>query len=408
VASPPPTIILGATAIAFAASASAYARGRETLGELLAFAGTLFFGNGIWLLARAVHLDGHYPDAALWWAIGALLTAHLIKSRLIAVEAGIVAMAWVGLETGLFRRPAHVFLGLGAGLLWLAYRTRSAAVLTVAIVSIAAWVAATGVFVFSTTGLLPGAGIVSAAATVALIVSLLFARRIRSDAAAAPATAAGPNRRVRAIGAAISGVTLVALLGAVLAMHAWPLWTGQLVYLRVRPVDSRDLLRGDHVALSYPIEDVLLRVPGEPVDAIPPDPAGPPISLTPPLVDPIGDWWKVDEEQARGWRDREIYLQLQPLPANAPGVAQEHRPVTVAERPVPGAVNLAGRIVFFTSFDYSFRLQFGLDAFSADAPTARLIDEAMQRDAPIYAEVAITSSGRARVRALVVDGRRVE
>ena len=112
--------------------------------------------------------------------------------------------------------------------------------------------------------------------------------------------------------------------------------------------------------------------------------------------------------QARGWRDREIYLQLQPLPANAPGVAQEHRPVTVSERPVQGAVNLAGRIVFYTSFDYSFRLQFGLDAFTADEPTARLIDEAMQRDAPIYAEVAVTSSGRARLRALIVDGRRVE
>ena len=406
-ASPPPAIILGATAIAFAASAIAYARGRDTLGELLAFAGTLFFGNGIWLLARAVHLGGHYPDAALLWAIGALVAGHLVKSRLIAIEAGIVAMAWVGLETGLFRRPAHVFLGLGAALVWLAYRTRSAAVLTVAIVSIAAWIAATGVFVFSTTGLLPGAGVVFAAATIALIVSLLFARRIRnrSDAAAG---AAGPSRRLRAIAAAMSGVTLVALLAAVLAVHAWPLWTGQLVYLRVRPVDSRDLLRGDHVALSYPIEDVLLRVPGEPVDAIPPDPAGPPISLLPPMVDPIGDWWKLDEAQARGWRDREIYLQLQPLPANAAGVAQEHRPVTVSVQPVPGAVNLAGRVVFYTTFDYSFRLQFGLDAFSADAPTARMIDETMQRDAAIYAEVAITSSGRARIRALIVDGRRVE
>jgi len=406
VASPSPAIILGATALAFIASAIAFARGRDAAGGLLAFIGTLFYGNGIWLLARAVHLDGHYPDAALLWATGALLTAHLIKSRLIAIEAGIVAMAWVGLETGLFRRPAHVFLGLGAGLVWLAYRTRSAAVLKIAVVSIAAWIAATSVFVFSTTGLLPGAGLVFAAATIALIVSLLFARRIRnrSDAAAA---AAGPSRRLRAIAAAMSGVTLVALLAAVLAMHAWPLWTGQIVYLRVRPVDSRDLLRGDHVALSYPIEDVLLRVPGEP-DAIPPDPAGPPVSLLPPMVDPIGDWWKVDEDQARGWRDREIYLQLQPLPANAPGVAEEHRPVTVSEQPVPGAVNLAGRVVFYTTFDHSFRLLFGLDAFSADGPTARLIDEAMQRDAPIYAEVAVTSSGRARIRALIVGGRRVE
>jgi uncharacterized membrane-anchored protein len=281
-------------------------------------------------------------------------------------------------------------------------------VLTVAVVSIAAWSTATSLFVFSKSRLLPGAGIVVGAAVVALMASLLFARRLMNRRDAATAPAAGSNRRGRAIAAAISGVLLVALLAAVLAKHAWPLWTGQIVHLRVRPVDSRDLLRGDHVALSYPIEDVRIRVPGEPADPIPPDPAGPPISLQSPTVDPIGDWWKVGEEQARSWRDREIYLQLHPMPANAPGVAQEHRPVTVSDRLVPGALNLAGRIVFYTSFDYSFRLQFGLDAFPVDGAAARMIDEAMQRDAPVFAEVAVTRSGRARVRALIVDGRRIE
>jgi uncharacterized membrane-anchored protein len=142
--------------------------------------------------------------------------------------------------------------------------------------------------------------------------------------------------------------------------------------------------------------------------AIPPDPAGPPPSLLPPDVDPIGDWWKVDEEQARGWRDREIYLQLKPQPAGAPGVAEEHRPVSVSDRLVAGAVNLAGRIVFYTTFDYSFRLQFGLEAFPVDEAAGRLIAAAMQRDAPIYAEVAVSRSGRARLRALIVDGRRVD
>jgi uncharacterized membrane-anchored protein len=397
-------IIVGATALAFIAAAIAYSRGRERLGEFLAFAGTLIFGNGIWLLARAVHLRGHYPDAALWWAIGALVAGHLVKSRLIGIEAGVVAIVWVVLETALFRLPAYAFAGLGVGLLWLAFRTRSAAVLTVAVASIATWITAFSVFVASNTRLLRGAGIVAGAAAVALLTSLLFARRIWPGSAAA---AAVPVRRTRSVAAVLSGATLVGILGAVLAVHAWPLWTGEIVHLRVRPVDSRDLLRPDHVALSYPIEDVIIRIPGDAADAIPPDPAGPPLSLLPPIVDPIGDWWRIDEGQAQTWRDREIYLQLQPLPATAPGVAQEHRPVTVSLQPVPGAVNLAGRIVFFTSFDYSFRLQFGLDAFTTDAATARLIDAAMQRDAPIYAEVAITRSGRARVRALVVDGRRI-
>jgi uncharacterized membrane-anchored protein len=395
-----PVVIISATALAFIAAAIAYARGRDGLGSLLAFIGTLCYGNGIWLMARALHLNGHYPDAALWWAIGALVAGHLVKSRLIAIEAGLVAIVWVALETGLFRQPAYPFAGLGVGLLWLAYRTRSAAALTVAVVSSVVWIAAINVFVFSATPLLRGTVIVAAAAAVALILSLIFARRIFRPA--------DTPRHVRPIAAALAGTTLVALLAGIVAIHAWPLWTGQLVYLRVRPVDSRDLLRGDHVSLSYPIDDVRIRVPGEPIDAIPPDPAGPPPSLLPPDVDPIGDWWKVDEEQARGWRDREIYLQLKPQPAGAPGVAEEHRPVSVSDRLVAGAVNLAGRIVFYTTFDYSFRLQFGLEAFPVDEAAGRLIAAAMQRDAPIYAEVAVSRSGRARLRALIVDGRRVD
>src|SRR5262245_4328838 len=171
-----PVVILGATALTFTAAAVAYARGRTGAGELLAFIGTLVYGNGIWLLARALHLDGHYPDVALWWAIGALIVAHLVRSRFIGIEAGIVAMAWVGLETGLFRRPVYPFLGLGAGLLWLAYRTRSSGVLTIAVGSIAAWIAATNVFVFSTSRLLPGAVAVMGAALLAMIVVLIGER----------------------------------------------------------------------------------------------------------------------------------------------------------------------------------------------------------------------------------------
>lgn len=409
---PAPPAILGATGLAFVAAAIAYARGRDGAGGLLAFVGTLIYGNGVWLLAKALHIRGHYPDAALWWAAGAIVIALLLRSRAISIQAGLVAIVWALLETAMFAKPAWPFAGLAVAILWLAFRTRSAAVLGIAVVGLVMWVAALRVFVFTPIGLVRGSGVVAAAGVLAIVVSMIFTRRVFRTGVAEPGLAgvpaAGPHRRSRTIAAALSGVTAVGLLGGILAVHAWPLWTGEIVYLRIRPVDSRDLLRAGHVALSYPIEDVIIRVPGEPADAIPPDPAGPPISLQPPIVDPIGDWWKVGEEVAQSWRDREIFLQLQPLPAAVPGITGEHRPVTVSDRLVPDALNLAGRIVFFTSFDYSFRLQFGIDAFPADAATARLIDEAMQRDAPIFAEVAVTRSGRARLRALIVDGRRFD
>ena len=78
-------MIMTSVAAAFGGAALAYARRHRTLGEVLAFAGTLLFGNGIWLIAQVLHIQGHFPDAFLWFSIGALSAAVLVESAAIGV-----------------------------------------------------------------------------------------------------------------------------------------------------------------------------------------------------------------------------------------------------------------------------------------------------------------------------------
>ena len=133
-------IIFTAVAAAFTASAIAYAREHHTAGELLAFAGTLLYGNAIWLLAQVFHISSHYPNGALWWMIGALATAHLLRSRLIGLEAIAVLFVWLLMETSWFAHPNYLFLPFGAAAVWLAYRVESAWVLALSALTVTTWI----------------------------------------------------------------------------------------------------------------------------------------------------------------------------------------------------------------------------------------------------------------------------
>jgi uncharacterized membrane protein len=91
-------ILIGAVAAAFAASAVAYAQGRQTAGETL---------------AQVLHIQGRYPDAFLWWAIGVFACAALVRSKSIAVQASVLLLAWVFFEGTFAQHTALAFL-----LLW--------------------------------------------------------------------------------------------------------------------------------------------------------------------------------------------------------------------------------------------------------------------------------------------------
>jgi uncharacterized membrane protein len=99
---------------------------RRRLGEALGVLGTMFFGAGIWLVAQVYHIDEHYPNAFLLWALGALALAWAVPS----VAQGMIATAllciWSCTERFGFSAPAHwAPLLLLAGIGSLAWRERS-------------------------------------------------------------------------------------------------------------------------------------------------------------------------------------------------------------------------------------------------------------------------------------------
>ena len=134
-------IVFGVVGSAFAASVVAYVKARPQAGETLALAATLLYGNAIWLLAQVFHIQGRYPDGVLWWIIGAAVTAHLLASKMIGLEAALLVPLWLSLEWN-FPGENLRFVPLGAAIVWLAYRVNSPLILRIVIASATMWLLA--------------------------------------------------------------------------------------------------------------------------------------------------------------------------------------------------------------------------------------------------------------------------
>ena len=134
------TMVMASVGAAFAGAAAAYARGRRTLGEVLAFAGTLLFGNGIWLIAQVLHIQGHFPDAFLWFAIGAVAAAFLVQSVAIGAGSAVLAGVWIISEATFYSHIIYPFLVLWPCTVWVAYRLRSAMMVRLLGLTAALWV----------------------------------------------------------------------------------------------------------------------------------------------------------------------------------------------------------------------------------------------------------------------------
>lgn len=141
-------IVFGMVGGTFAASAVAYRRGRLWLGEALAFAATILYGNGIFLLAGVFHIRAHDPDGLFWWMAGTLVTAVLLRSRLVALTATALLLVWVPYEGAEYARPNYWFLPAVAVAAWLAVKLRWAGLLGVTAAISALWLLVTAAFAF--------------------------------------------------------------------------------------------------------------------------------------------------------------------------------------------------------------------------------------------------------------------
>jgi uncharacterized membrane protein len=132
-------IIMSSVALAFSAAAVAYARRHPAAGETLALIGVLLYGNAIWLIAQVLHIQGEFPDAFLWWAIGALACAALVRSTWIGVAGAVLVFIWVIAAGFTFSRPLLTFVILCPLTMLLSYGLRSPLMLRVAGFAAAAW-----------------------------------------------------------------------------------------------------------------------------------------------------------------------------------------------------------------------------------------------------------------------------
>jgi uncharacterized membrane-anchored protein len=188
---------------------------------------------------------------------------------------------------------------------------------------------------------------------------------------------------------AIAGAICLSILSGILVVHAWPLWTGQAALLPVTPIDPRDMFRGEFVRLDTPATRLSVRPENVP-------PAGT-VAVT-----PVGSWWAElpadPYDRHQSLRGRIVFVQLEPR-----GDAGESWPVSISSAPLAGRPNLRGRVTWYESEGERLNVDYGLDSFFMQEGTAKSVEEALRQRRRVQMQIAIASSGDARIRRLVVD-----
>jgi uncharacterized membrane-anchored protein len=164
-----------------------------------------------------------------------------------------------------------------------------------------------------------------------------------------------------------SGVLLTGILGAMVVDRILLLRHGREILLRIRPVDPRDLFKGDFARLGYDIS-----------------------RLDPGLAASLGG------EQ----REQTVYVTLER------DAAEVWKPVAVGRTlPVglgPNQIAIRGR----TSPYASNLISYGLERYYLPEGTGHRIEE-MARKSQLSAIVAVDGKGRAAIKGLVIDGKLV-
>lgn len=82
-----------------------YKEGQISTAIGLFFLGSLFYGASIMLIAQIYHIDEHYPNGILWWAIGILPLGLLLESSLLMSLTMALAFVWFFVESSLNYYP---------------------------------------------------------------------------------------------------------------------------------------------------------------------------------------------------------------------------------------------------------------------------------------------------------------
>ncbi|MCE5341389.1 MAG: DUF2157 domain-containing protein [Planctomycetaceae bacterium] len=127
------SVVFGSLIIAHFTGITIFIRSQrfKGIGESLCVLGTMLFGAGIWLVAQIYHIDEHYPNAFLFWGLGAMLMAWTMPSVIQAILAAVLFTIWAACESGNFSCSVPYVFILLAALLPVAYGKSSRLLITI-------------------------------------------------------------------------------------------------------------------------------------------------------------------------------------------------------------------------------------------------------------------------------------
>jgi uncharacterized membrane-anchored protein len=176
---------------------------------------------------------------------------------------------------------------------------------------------------------------------------------------------------------AAAGLIQVTLIALIVIDRVGILREGTEVKLQTRPVDPRDFLRGDYVVLNYDISSL---------------PAG------------------ALKDQGSSGRGTSVFVKLAPKADGFHGAISVHRdPVPVAG----GEVLIRGRVTsgancgdIARSFCGALQISYGIERYFVPEGEGKGIESA-RNQGKVAIIAAVTSSGRAAIKRLLLDGKPV-
>ncbi len=133
-------LLFGAMYAAFAA-AGYFLNPEKTpqLGQALLVLGLIIFGANIMLIAQIYHIDEHYPNGVLFWTLGGLFIAYLMKSHAVLVITIALSILWTSLESFGFNHIHYWYLAVWLAFLPLIYYQRWKLALHLALIALIVW-----------------------------------------------------------------------------------------------------------------------------------------------------------------------------------------------------------------------------------------------------------------------------
>lgn len=132
-------ILFGSMWATYGASGYLLEHKSPNLGQSMLLLGVILFGANIMLIAQIYHIDAHYPNGVLMWALGGLLVAYLLNSQAAMIAGIALAVLWTGMETFGFDRLHWPFFILWVSSLPWIYKEKWKPASHVAMIGLLSW-----------------------------------------------------------------------------------------------------------------------------------------------------------------------------------------------------------------------------------------------------------------------------